>query len=143
MGYYKHGHSTGNKMGIPPTTEYTIWQMMKDRCLNPNAPNYRRYGGRGITIDPAWMVFAQFHKDMGRRPHGYTLHRVDNNGPYSKGNCKWATPKEQGRNRGDNKLTQSEVNFIRSSPLSCRKIAPIFGVAYGTISKIRRGERWA
>lgn len=144
MPYYKHGHSSGNKAGVSPTTEYTIWQMMKDRCLNPNAPNYHRYGGRGVTIDPPWLVFLKFHADMGQRPSRYhTLHRIDNNGPYSKGNCKWATAKEQGRNRSDNKLTQQDVDAIRASSLSCRAIAPYYGVTYGTISKIRRWERWA
>ena len=76
--------------------EYELWQQMKQRCLNSRHPSFGHYGGRGITIDPAWMVFKNFLADMGRRPSPeLTLERKDNDMGYSKGNCCWATRGEQ------------------------------------------------
>jgi hypothetical protein len=72
---------------------------MRQRCLNVKNPNYKNYGGRGITIDPRWGMFENFLEDMGVRPDGKTLDRKDNDGPYAKWNCKWSTPTEQNNNR--------------------------------------------
>lgn len=81
------------------TREYSSWRNMRNRCLNPSNKDYPNYGGRGITIDPAWDDFKVFLKELGPRPEGTTLDRIDVNGDYSLSNCKWSTPKEQAANR--------------------------------------------
>ncbi|MCP1937365.1 MULTISPECIES: hypothetical protein [Bradyrhizobium] len=75
------------------------WNNMRQRCLNPKNHKFRIYGARGITIDPAWSCFEQFVADVGPRPEGHTLDRKDNDGPYSKDNCRWASAQAQGLNK--------------------------------------------
>jgi hypothetical protein len=77
---------------------YFVWDNMRRRCLDPENPNYPKYGGRGIKIDETWMDFWRFAEDVGPRPEGTSLDRIDNDGPYCKSNTRWATRVEQSEN---------------------------------------------
>src|SRR6185503_12962828 len=91
----RHGHSL---RGATSPTYYT-WRAMLARCRNPGRGDYALYGGRGIKVCDRWHDFASFLADMGERPDGLTLDRIDTNGDYEPSNCRWATSHEQGLNR--------------------------------------------
>lgn len=93
-----HGHNRPSKGGASPT--YQTWTAMLARCRNPGAANYPNYGGRGITACDRWATsFEAFLADMGERPDGHTLDRIDAEGNYEPGNCRWATQAQQAKNR--------------------------------------------
>lgn len=91
----KHGHTTGRKFS--PT--YASWAAMLTRCRNPKSTRYSRYGGRGITVCERWLVFENFLADLGERPDGMTLDRIDGDKGYELANCRWATVRQQNMNK--------------------------------------------
>ncbi len=114
-----HGRSRG--------PEYASWCSAKGRCLNPSNSAYRNYGGRGITFCERWAGadgFANFLADMGERPPDHSLDRIDNDGPYSPENCRWATRKVQGNNKRNN--VWFVVNGERITVSECAKRSGLF-----------------
>ena len=81
------------------TPTYRAWEAMKRRCLDPRDVAWHNYGGPGITVCLLWLDFENFFADMGEKPDGLTLDRIDNNRNYEPGNCRWATPSQQAQNR--------------------------------------------
>jgi len=115
-GHNKIRHGQGSvKNGV--SVEYSAWLGMKNRCYNKNNQDYYNYGGREIFVSDEWVnSFETFFKDMGVKPSKlHSLDRIDTNKIYSKENCKWSTPKEQARNRNNNRkiLFNGELMFAQ------------------------------
>ena len=95
--------------GMTNTSEFHIWDAMKQRCSNSKKSSYKHYGARGIKVCDRWLEsFENFYADMGERPEGCSLDRIDNDGDYSPENCRWATAEEQGNNRRTNRSVSYE-----------------------------------
>lgn len=118
------------------TPEYKVWSAMKDRCFRAQSEKYADYGGRGITVCDAWVTsFEAFIADMGPCPDGLTLERIDVNGNYEPGNCRWATTVEQNRNK-----RKSITVEYQGMTMNLADLAELTGIAYKRLRyRIRRG----
>lgn len=132
---------------------YGVWSRMLRRCRNPEDKDYTDYGGRGITYDPAWQQFPAFYADMHETYiTGLFLDRLNNDGNYSKDNCRWATPTESARNRRSTKLDERKVALIREmfrgklpeeSVITFNtRTASLFAIAPSTVSNITSNRQW-
>ncbi len=116
--------------GMTHSTEFAIWNGARQRCRDPHSKDYPRYGGRGITVCEEWLHdFPAFLRDMGMRPsHDHSLDRIDNDGPYSKANCRWVTRHVQSNNRRNTRfltlgdLTLPIVDWSRATGISAMAI---------------------
>ena len=116
--------------GHSHTPMHTIWSSMIGRCQNPRSRSYAHYGARGITVCPRWELYENFLADMGERPPGTSLDRIDNNGGYEPENCRWATKSEQQRNKGNNR-----VLVVSGYRMTLTEASERFGVKVATIWK--------
>ena len=137
----RHGHA--RRRGLSGT--YVSWYAMKDRCLNPNHSSYANYGGRGVRVCERWLAFEGFLADMGERPSGTSIDRLDSNGGYKPGNCRWADAKTQGRNRRTVKLSAaiaSEIRALLAMGTDGPTLAARFNVSVSLVRAIRKEEVW-
>lgn len=135
-GCHSHRYHKRKRHGMAETLLYASWMAMHDRCRNPNNPGWERYGGRGITVCERWGDFGNFFADMGEKPsREHTIERIDNNGNYEPGNCRWATRKEQANNTARNHVLNTSRGQIRLC-----EAATIAGVTMAAIERrLRRG----
>jgi hypothetical protein len=104
-----HGHSVNRRSN----RTHESWVDMRARCSNPNKRFFKHYGGRGITVCERWLnSFENFLADMGERPPGLTIDRIDYNGNYEPGNCRWGTAEQQGRGRRGVNSTNKKQNLF-------------------------------
>ena len=107
--------------GLSGSPTYSSWHAMMERCYRVEHPHFGNYGGRGIGVELAWHSFETFYSDMGIRPEGTTLERLDGDKGYGPGNCRWATRREQARNRRG------------ANPLDLPSLAREHGIPYDTL----------
>jgi hypothetical protein len=134
------------KHGMNNTREFKSWRSMKQRCLGLTPKHDRDYKARGITVCPEWeSSFETFYRDLGPRPDGTTLDRIDNDLGYFPGNCRWATPTQQARNSRWPKLDEKKAHAIRSmkeAGFPSSRIAAIFEVTADTVRNVINGKHW-
>lgn len=133
--------------GLRWSGEYSIWQNMKNRCLNPNVPCFERYGGRGIKVSDRWMhSFQNFYDDMGPRPSpNHSIERINNEGNYEPGNCRWATNLEQSKNKRTTKLSDekaAQIRKLRAEGVTYKALAKMFNVSEGSIGFVLKEQQW-
>jgi hypothetical protein len=137
----KHGHTDG---GLYSPT-YHSWQAMLARCRYEHRDAERKYAGRGIGVCERWAVFENFLADMGERPAGMTLDRADNNKGYEPGNCRWASPVDQARNRRNARLDYEaafEIALRLFGGERASDLAREFGISESLPREIFKGRTW-
>lgn len=138
----KHNHAS-NWKGKKQTPTYNSWRSMVQRCTNPKHKWYHRYKDFWYT---PWADFVQFVSDMGERPENTSLDRIDNSKGYSPDNCRWATPKQQNRNKVTTLLSEAAADTIISikrSGCTIKQLAQQFCVSESTIKNVLYRGDWS
>lgn len=137
-----HGHSSSaGRRSASPT--YVSWRAMKTRATNKKRPDAKYYGHVGLC--ERWQEFSNFLMDMGERPNGTSIDRIDSSKGYEPGNCRWATKSEQTRNRKTTKVSFAiavEMVLAHQSGESFKSIANRYGCSESLPREIDRGRRW-
>lgn len=135
-----HGHTVGGK-----SKTYQSWKAMRLRCTSPRSTYFSLYGGRGITICDRWNSFENFLEDMGERPCGSTIDRIDRNGNYEPRNCRWATAAEQVQNSSKARICADTAREILGRYEHGERqvsIARRLGLGKGIVSAVVTGRTW-
>jgi hypothetical protein len=138
----KHGNSAGGHV----TGTYGSWASMKARCLNPADNAYRFYGAKGIAVCERWMTFEPFLEDMGEKPDGWAIDRIDPKGNYEPENCRWLSISENSRRAVTRSITEDQAADVKARFLLGQKqcdIARHVGQSDALVSQICRGQNWA
>lgn len=141
LAQHRTTHGLAPRQGRPRA--YSSWYNMIARCTSESRPQYKDWGGRGITFDPRWKDFANFLADMGERPRGMSLERRDNSDPYCKANCVWATQHQQMMNTRATKLTPdvvTEVKRLRATGMQLKAIGKLMGLHPDTVTRALSGK---
>ncbi len=132
--------------GMAGSRVYVTWQTMKHRCSPTSTGKDRRlYYGKGVRVCSEWQSFENFLSDMGDRPKGTSLDRIDSNGNYEPNNCRWATPVQQGRNTKRCVLTEDlarEIRELHQKGIPFKKLAELFSVRPNHILQVVEGKIW-
>jgi hypothetical protein len=124
---------------------YRAWEHMLERCENPRCKSYRLYGAKGVTVCERWHSYDNFCQDMGPRPPGHSIDRIDSNGNYEPSNCRWATIQQQNQNTSKNVFTEEDVRQVKCLHrlgIASRWIAKTFKVGHDAVSYVVRGRTW-
>jgi hypothetical protein len=135
------------KHGMCRSKVYSVWSSMIQRCRSEKNSHWHRYGGRGIKVCQRWIdSLANFYADMGPRPSPkHTIDRINNDGNYEPGNCRWATHAENARNGTRAKITitiAKEIRLFKKSGARAEPIAKLFGISDACIYNVCSGNTW-
>jgi len=128
----KHGHTVN---GVSPT--YRAWHGMKQRCENPNSEVFKDYGGRGVKVCVKWSEFENFLKDMGECPKGLEIDRINNDGNYEPGNCRWTTKKQNQSNKRNTRFV-----LFGGERVTLTEAARRTGRGSGTLFTLLNNHNW-